>query len=56
MFVVKKLDDFCRQVRNGETVQYGTSTQISHKTQDFTEESRKWIRYIDRIVREEEQL
>ena len=56
MFVVKKLDDFCRQVRNGETVQYGTSTQISHKTQDFTEESRKWIRYIDRIVREEEQF
>ena len=56
MFVVKKLDDFCRQVRNGEIVQYGTSTQISHKTQDFTEESRKWIRYIDRIVREEEQF
>ena len=56
MFVVKKLDDFCRQVHNGETVQYGTNTQISHKMQDFTEKSRKWIRYIDQIVREEEQF
>ena len=56
MFVVKKLDDFCHQVHNGEIVQYGTSTQISHKMQDFTEKSRKWIRYIDQIVREEEQF
>ena len=53
MFVVKKLDDFCHQVHNGKTVQYGTNTQISHKMQDFTEKSRKWIRYIDQIVREE---
>ena len=45
MFIVKKLDDFCRQVHAGETVQYGTSTQISHKLQDFTEEGRKWIRW-----------
>ena len=41
MFVVKNWMTSGRQVRNGETVQYGTSTQISHKTQDFTEESRK---------------
>ena len=53
LFVVKKLDDFCSQVHNGETVKYGTSTVISHKLQDFTEKSQKWIRFIDQIVREE---
>ena len=56
MFVVKKLDEFCQQVRDGETVKYGSSAQISHKMQDFTEKSRKWIRFIDQIVREEERL
>lgn len=53
LFVVKKLDDFCNQVHNSETVKYGTSTVISHKLQDFTEKSQKWIRFIDQIVREE---
>lgn len=53
LFVVKKLDDFCSQVHNSETVKYGTSTVISHKLQDFTEKSQKWIRFIDQIVREE---
>ena len=43
MFVVKKLDEFCRQVRNGETAQYGASTQISHRMDDFREACRKWI-------------
>lgn len=50
---MKKLDDFCDQVHSGETVKYGTSTVISHKLQDFTEKSQKWIRFIDQIVREE---
>lgn len=50
---MKKLDDFCSQVHNSETVKYGTSTVISHKLQDFTEKSQKWIRFIDQVVREE---
>lgn len=56
MFVVKNLGSFCRQVHDGETVQYGTSTKLSHKMQDFTEESRKWIRFIDQIAREEKRF
>ena len=56
MFVVKKLDEFCRQVRNGETAQYGASTQISHRMDDFREACRKWIRFIDQIVGEEERF
>ncbi len=56
LFVVKKLDDFCSQVATVKPFKYGTSTVISHKLQDFTEESQKWIRYIDQIVREEARL
>ena len=54
MFVVKKLDEFCQQVRDGAMAKYGSNTQISHRMQDFTKDSRKWIRFIDQIVREEE--
>ena len=53
LFVVKKLNEFCMQVKEGAVVQYGSSTQISHRMQDFTEKSKKWISYIDQIVREE---
>lgn len=56
MFVVKKLDEFCQQVRDGAMAKYGSNTQISHRMQDFTKDSRKWIRFIDQIVREEERF
>ena len=56
MFVVKNLREFSKNVREGATVQYGSSTELSHKTENFTEESRKWIQYIDRAVSEEEHL
>ena len=56
MFVVKNLREFSENVREGATVQYGTSTELSHKTENFTEESRKWLQYIDRAVSEEEHL
>ena len=53
LFVIKKLDVFCRNVKNSATDTYGTSTEINHAPSNFTEKGRKWIRLISRIVREE---
>lgn len=56
LFVVKKLDTFCQNVRESATDTYGTSTQINHGIENFTEKGKKWIRFISRIVREEEEF
>ena len=56
MFVVKKLDEFCENVRTSATDTYGTSTQINHSLSNFTEQGKGWIRFINRIVREEEEF
>lgn len=54
LFVVKKLDDFCRNVKNSAIDTYGSNTQIAHNIDNFTEEGKGWIRFINRIVYEEE--
>ena len=56
LFVIKKLDVFCENVRNSATDTYGTSTEINHDLSNFTEESKPWIRFINRIVREESEF
>lgn len=56
LFVVKKLDDFCRYVKDSSTEVYGTSTKINHSLSNFTEKGKGWIRFINRIVREEEEF
>ncbi|MDO4336915.1 MAG: SNF2 helicase associated domain-containing protein [Eubacteriales bacterium] len=56
LFVVKKLDDFCRYVKDSSTELYGTSTKINHSLSNFTEKGKNWIRFINRIVREEEEF
>ncbi len=56
LFVVKKLDEFCNNVKESATATYGASTQINHSLSNFTEESKKWIRFASRIVREEEEF
>lgn len=56
LFVVKKLDEFCDHVKNSATAVYGKSTEFNHNLKNFTEDSRKWISYLNRIVREEEQF
>ncbi|MDY3250899.1 MAG: SNF2 helicase associated domain-containing protein, partial [Candidatus Choladocola sp.] len=56
LFVIKKLDVFCENVRNSATDTYGSSTEINHDLNNFAENGRKWIRYIDRIVREEQKF
>ena len=53
MFVIKKLDEFCENVENSATGTYGSKTQINHNPENFTEQGRKWIRFINRITREE---
>lgn len=56
LFVVKKLDEFCQNVKNSETGTYGSGTKLNHSPENFTEEGHKWIRYIDRLVRDEEDI
>ncbi|MCD7884076.1 MAG: SNF2 helicase associated domain-containing protein [Lachnospiraceae bacterium] len=56
LFVIKELDEFCANVRNAATARYGTSTEINHRRSNFTEESRKWLRFIERIVQEESEF
>ncbi len=56
LFVVKNLTAFCENVKNSATDTYGSSTQINHNPDNFTEKGRDWIRFISRIVREEEEF
>lgn len=56
LFIVKKLDDFCENVKNSATATYGSNTQINHNLDHFTESGKGWIRFINRIVREEEEF
>ncbi|MCD8364057.1 MAG: SNF2 family helicase [Lachnospiraceae bacterium] len=56
LFVVKQLDEFCANVRDAATATYGSSTQINHRRSNFTDEGQKWIRFIERIVQEEEEF
>ena len=56
LFVVKNLREFSHNVRDGLVAKYGASTEFNHKIENFTEESHKWIHYIERAVSEEEHL
>lgn len=56
LFIVKKLDEFCENVKNSATGTYGSNTQINHNLEHFTEKGKGWIRFINRIVREEEEF
>ncbi len=56
LFVVKKLDEFCRNVKDSATEVYGSNTEINHSPENFTEEGRSWIHFISQIVREEEEF
>ncbi len=56
LFVIKKLDEFCENVKNSATAQYGTSTSFNHQIGNFTEKGREWIRFIQQMVQEEENI
>lgn len=56
LFIIKKLDVFCENVRKSASDVYGSSTEINHDARNFTEEGRRWIRLISKIVREEKEF
>lgn len=56
MYVIKKLDEFCENVENSATGTYGSKTTINHNPENFTEQGRKWIKFIARITREESEF
>lgn len=53
LFVIKKLDEFCTNVRSSATGTYGSDTEINHHIANFTERGKGWIRFIQHIVQEE---
>ncbi len=56
MLLIKQLGEFCDNVKNGATAIYGSDTKINHSRSNFTEESLKWLRFIEQIVQEEEEF
>ncbi len=56
LFIVKKLDDFCENIKNSATATYGSNTEINHNQDNFTESGKGWIHFINQIVREEEEF
>lgn len=56
LFVVKDLFEFCSHVKKSETATYGSSTQINHRLENFTQEGRKWYAFLNKVVQEEERL
>ncbi len=56
LLLIKQLGKFCDNVKNAATDVYGTSLKINHRRSNFTDESQKWLRFIERIVQEEEEF
>ncbi|MCD7736292.1 MAG: SNF2 helicase associated domain-containing protein, partial [Lachnospiraceae bacterium] len=56
LFVIKQLDEFCTNVHKAATATYGSGTEINHRRSNFTDESQKWLRFIERIVQEESEF
>ncbi len=56
LFVIKDLFEFYENVLESKMASYGTGTRFkrfNHGINHFTDDSRKWIDYIGRIVKEE---
>ncbi len=56
LFVVKDLIEFCAQVRDSETVQYGTSTKLNQNINNFSARSRQWYDFLSKVIQEEEDI
>ncbi len=56
MLLIKQLSDFCDNVKSSATTVYGSDTMINHSRSNFTDESLKWLDFIEHIVQEEEEL
>lgn len=55
LFIIKKLDVFCQNVKESATDIYGSNTKINHNQDNFTKKGKKWLGFISRIVSEEEE-
>ncbi|MDE6622147.1 MAG: SNF2 helicase associated domain-containing protein, partial [Lachnospiraceae bacterium] len=56
LFVIRDLIEFCAQVRDSETVQYGTSTKLSLNSNNFSARSRQWYEFLSKVIQEEEDI
>lgn len=56
LFVIKKLDKFCQNVKDSAADTYGSSTKLNHSLDNFNEKGKKWIHFINQVVREEEEF
>lgn len=56
LFIIKKPDVFCRNVKEAGTDIYGSNTKINHNPDNFTKSGRTWIDFISRIVSEEQEF
>ena len=56
MFVIKNLDEFYDNVKNSRDALYGKSTTFNHALSNFTEEGKRWVGFISKVMREDEQL
>lgn len=56
LFIIKKLDVFCQNVKNLETDVYGANTKINHNPDQFTDKGKKWLHFIHQVVLEEEKF
>ena len=56
LFIIKKLDVFCDNVKKSANDVYGSNTEFNHDVRNFTDEGRRWIRLINKIVREEKEF
>ena len=43
LYVVKKLDEFCRNVRHSAMGTYGSNTEFNHDIENFNEPAKGWI-------------
>ncbi len=55
LFVIKDLKEFCRHVRVGDNVVYGSKTELNHNLSNFSEEGRRWFQFLSRIEQDDRQ-
>ncbi len=56
LYVIKDLIEFCAQVRDSETVQYGTKTVLKQNINNFGARARQWYEFLNKVIQEEEDM
>jgi len=55
-FIVKDLIAFCNYFRTEERAKYGAKTELPHSLEKLDESGKKWLSFIQMLVREEENV